>query len=67
MTVSFASYAGEVAALVMPYRNAANGSRDNRTFALYQYTFNLNNGKTVSSITLPVNNNVKVFAMELKP
>jgi subtilase family serine protease len=62
-----ASYPGEVTALTMAYRNAANGSKDSRPFSLYQYTLNLNNGKTVSSITLPGNNNVKVFAMELRP
>jgi subtilase family serine protease len=62
-----AGYPGEAIALAMPYRNAANGGRDNRPFALYQYTLGLNNSKTVSSITLPANNNVKVFAMELKP
>ena len=61
------NYSGEVIALSMPYRNTANGTKDNRPFALYQYTFNLNNGKTVSSVTLPSNGNVKVFAMELKP
>jgi hypothetical protein len=61
------NYSGEVIALAMPYRNAASGTKDNRQFELYQYTFNLNNSKTVSSVTLPANSNVKVFAMELKP
>jgi hypothetical protein len=62
-----ASYPGEATALTMAYRNAASGSKDNRTFVLYQYTLSLNNGKTVSSVTLPANSNVKVFAMELRP
>jgi hypothetical protein len=61
------NYSGENVALTMPYRDAANGSRDNRPFALYQYTFNLNNSKTVSSITLPANSNVKVLAAALQP
>ncbi|MGD0435790.1 MAG: peptidase S53, partial [Bryobacteraceae bacterium] len=61
------NYAGELTALSMPYRNAANGTEDNRPFQLYGYTFNLNNSKTVTSITLPGNKNVKVFAMALKP
>jgi hypothetical protein len=61
------NYSGEITALAMPYRNAANGSKDNRTFALYQYAFNLTNSKTVSSITLPANSNVKVLAMALQP
>lgn len=51
----------------MPYRNTASGAKDKRTFQLYQYTFALNNTKTVSSISLPQNNNVKVFAISLKP
>ncbi len=62
-----ANYSGEITAFVMPYRNAANGTRDNRKFELYQYTFALNNTKTVSTITLPANNNVKVFAVTLTP
>ena len=61
------SYAGEFTALTMPYRNAAAGTRDNRKFALYQYTFPLNSSKTVTSIVLPANKNVKVFAITLKP
>jgi hypothetical protein len=60
-------FSGEVAALTMPYRNAASGVKDNRTFLLYEYTFNLDNAKTVSSIVLPGNNNVKVFAITMKP
>jgi hypothetical protein len=61
------SYAGELTALTMSYRNAASGARDNRKFQLYQYTISLNVSKTVSSITLPPNSNIKVFAMSLKP
>jgi hypothetical protein len=61
------NYPGEVTALAMPYRNAAGGVKDNRTFELYEYAFNLNNGKTVSSIALPAGTNVKVFALTLKP
>jgi hypothetical protein len=61
------NYPGEVTAVTMPYRNTASGAKDNRPFELYGYSFNLNNSKTVTSITLPANTNVKVFAMELKP
>ncbi len=60
-------YAGEVTAVVMPYRNIYNGTKDNRPFELYEYTFTLNNTKTVSSVTLPAGGNVKVFAMTLQP
>jgi len=61
------NYPGELVALVMPYRNVSNGTKDNRPFELYQYTFNLTSSKTVTSITLPASSNVKVFAMGLKP
>ncbi len=59
------NYAGESVALVMPYRNASNGAKDNRTFNVYAYSLALNAAKTVSSITLPNNNNVVVLAMVL--
>ena len=62
-----ASYPGELTAVSMPYRNFSSGVKDNRKFALYQYTFSLNTSKTVSSVTLPANKNVKVFAMAVKP
>jgi hypothetical protein len=61
------NYPGEVTALTMPYRNAASGVKDNRTFELYEYTFALSNTKTVSSIALPPGSNVKVFAIALQP
>jgi len=61
------SYSGEVTALTMPYRNVSSGTKDARPFELHQYTFSLSNSKTVSSISLPGNSNVKVFSMQLKP
>ncbi len=62
-----AGYPGETTAVTMPYRNAASGVKDNRTFLLYGYSFNLDSSKTVSSIVLPANSNVKVFAVTMKP
>ncbi len=44
---------GESFAVVMPYRDGANGAPDNRVFNLYAYTFVLNGSKTVQSIMLP--------------
>jgi len=61
------NYPGELTALTMPYRNYASGVKDNRIFQLYQYAFVLDNSKTVSSIVLPSNSNVKVFALTTKP
>jgi hypothetical protein len=61
------AFSGESAALKMPYRNASYGAKDNRTFTVYAYSFVLNSSKTVSSITLPNNANVKVLALTLAP
>ena len=43
------------------------GSKDNRTFYIYGYSFNLDSNKAVRSITLPDNEHVLVFAMTLVP
>jgi hypothetical protein len=59
------SYSGESTAVAMPYRDSSNGSRDNRTFYLYAYSFSVNSSKTVNSITLPNNGNVEVLAITL--
>ncbi|MFZ0759869.1 MAG: hypothetical protein WAM69_07975 [Candidatus Sulfotelmatobacter sp.] len=56
---------GESLAVVMPYRNTSSGSRDDRPFYLYGYTFTLNPAKTVQSLTLPDNRNVVVLAATL--
>jgi hypothetical protein len=51
----------------MAYRDMANGTKDNRTFYLYGYSFGLNGAKTASSIALPNNANVVVLAITLTP
>jgi predicted alpha-1,6-mannanase (GH76 family) len=56
---------GEAEAVAMPYRNEANGTTNNAQFNLYGYTFLLNPGKTVQSLTLPSNRNVVVLAATL--
>ncbi len=50
----------------MPYRDTIDG-RDNRTFYLYGYSFNLNNTKKATSITLPNDAFVAVLAITLVP
>ncbi len=49
-------------AVVMPYRNLANGAQDNRVFNLYAYIFPLDTHKLVKSVTLPNDPNVIVLA-----
>jgi len=62
-----ASYAGESIAKSMAYRDTSSGGRDARTFNLYGYAFATNTAKTVKSITLPNNAQVKVLAIGLLP
>jgi len=58
-------YAGESIAKSMAYRNTSTGGRDNRTFNLYGYSFATNRAKTIKSITLPSNAQVKILAIGL--
>ena len=46
-------YPGESVVLTTAYRNVYNGTKDNRTFLLYGYSFGINPNKTVKSLTLP--------------
>jgi cyclophilin family peptidyl-prolyl cis-trans isomerase len=49
------------------FRNKSNGKAGKNEFELYAYTLDLNPAKTVASITLPNNSDVKVLALtELK-
>jgi hypothetical protein len=60
-------YTGESVAVTMAYRDTAGGGKDDRTFNLYGYSFNLNSTKTATSITLPDNGDVAVLALTLVP
>ena len=62
--VSTGSNSGESLAVAMPYRDSAAGP-DNRVFYLYGYSFALNAGKTVQSMTLPNTRDVIVLAASL--
>lgn len=59
------SYAGELQAAKLPYRDTHSGGRSSNTSYLYNYKFNLNHTKTVKSIQLPNNANVQIMAMTL--
>jgi len=58
---------GESVAVQVPYRLAADGSKDGNPFNLCAYSFALDGTKTVRSISLPSNRNVLVFAITLVP
>lgn len=59
------NFPGEVKALKMAYRNLADGSRDPRPFYVYAYGYPLDGSKTLKSLTLPNNSNVRVLAVSL--
>ena len=59
------NFPGESRAVKMDYRNLSNGARDPRTFYAYSYGFSLDADKTVQSVTLPDNANVKILAISV--
>ena len=61
------NYPGETKAITMGHRNSSNGTKDNRTFYLYGYSFKLNSAKQVQSITFPNNMHVVATAISLVP
>ena len=60
-------YPREYEAVAMPYRNYQDGTKDKRIFNLYAYRLPLNVTKTLQSLTLPSNANVKILAVTLLP
>lgn len=58
-------FPGESRAVQTPYRLTARGVKDPRSFYVYSYGFKLDGAKTVQSLTLPDNANLKVFALSL--
>ena len=59
------NFPGEGRALKMAYRNMAGGERDTRTFYAYSFGFRLDSAKSVKSLKLPDNANVKLLAITL--
>jgi hypothetical protein len=60
------NYPREADAVAMAYRNASNGTQDDRTFNLYGYAFKIDNTKTVQSLTLPNNRDLLLLAATLQ-
>jgi hypothetical protein len=60
-------FTGESEGVAMAYRNFDNGTKDKRTFNLYEYKFALNPNKVVQSLTLPDDAHVMVLAATLAP
>jgi hypothetical protein len=61
------TFPDESAALTVDHRSRYDTTRDDRKFYLNGYSFALDSSKTVTSITLPGNSNVSVFAIALVP
>jgi hypothetical protein len=59
-------YPGESVALNTSYRNSSGGVEDGRAIDLYGYYLNLDETKTVQSLTLPNNRDVTVLAVTLR-
>ena len=59
------NYSGEAKVVTMNHRDSSNGTVDNRTFYVYGYSFALNPTKTVQSISLPNQANVKILGIDL--
>jgi hypothetical protein len=58
---------GESVAAEMPYRLAADGSKDANAFYTHAYSFALDSGKVAKSVSLPANANVLLLAATLAP
>jgi alpha-mannosidase len=61
------NFPGEFKAVIMPYRLSGTGQKDERTFYLYAYSFDLDPNREVRSISLPDNDATLVFALSLEP
>ena len=62
---AFNAFPGESLVTSTAYRDIGNGTLDNRTFNVYGYTFSANSSKTIKSLTLPNNTNVRLLGIEL--
>jgi hypothetical protein len=58
-------FPGEFRAIRSEFRNMSDGSRDGRTFYVYGYGFKLEPSKSVKSITLPNDEQIRVLAITL--
>lgn len=62
---AFNGFPGESLVTSTAYRDESNGTLDNRTFDIYGYTLSANSSKTIASLTLPNNTNVRLLGIEL--
>jgi hypothetical protein len=58
-------YNGETTLVTSPYRNQGDGTRDSRSVYLYSYSRAIPQGKTLKSVTLPTNQNVRILDIKM--
>jgi hypothetical protein len=58
-------YAGETTLVASAYRNRGDGTKDSRAVYLYSYSRSIPQGKTLKSITLPLNQNVRILDIKM--
>jgi hypothetical protein len=58
-------YNGETTLITSQYRNQGDGTKDSRSVYLYSYSRAIPQGKTLKSITLPLNQSVRILDVEM--
>ena len=62
-----ANYTNESTIATAVYRDTASGGRNQTTNHIYQYSYTIPSGKTLKSITLPTNSNVRLLDIQITP
>ncbi|MFM7243380.1 MAG: hypothetical protein ACKO40_04285, partial [Planctomycetaceae bacterium] len=61
------NYANESTIATQSYRDTASGDQNQTTNHVYQYSYTIPSGKTLKSITLPTNANVRLLDIQMTP
>jgi len=61
------NYSGEATIATASYRDNASGETNQTTNHIYQYSYTIPSGKTLQSITLPINSDVRVLDIQITP
>jgi hypothetical protein len=61
------NYSGEATIATASYRDNASGETNQTTNHIYQYSYTIPSGKTLKSITLPTNSDVRLLDIQITP
>ncbi|HBB73837.1 MAG TPA: hypothetical protein DC048_05230, partial [Planctomycetaceae bacterium] len=61
------NYSGEASIAAASYRDTSSGGKDDVTNHIYQYDYTIPSGKTLQSITLPTNSDVRLLDIQITP